>query len=139
MPRKSKVSNEKEKFSEEDVYAEEDRTHDFNVPKTSDEIKSEMEAGKEPEEVYTEEGREKLIEDAEIEDWEEGYMEGAEGRGEQSSCAYCGKLLGEEEKEIVERRFDGEIKWFCSVDHAQKYAEREEKNKKKRAAEREEK
>ena len=82
-----------------------------------------------PEEVYTEEGREKLVEDAEISPTEEGFMEGAEGRGEQASCAYCGKLLGEDEKNIIEREFDGEIKWFCSEEHAQKYAERLEKQK----------
>jgi len=98
---------------------------------TEEEIKSDMESGEKDEEVYTEEGREKLVEDDEIEDWEEGYMEGAEDRGEQTSCAYCGKALGEDEKNIYEREFDGEIKLFCSEEHAQKYAERLEKKKAK--------
>ena len=96
---------------------------------TEEEIKSDMESGKKDEEVYTEEGREKLVEDAEISSSEEGFMEGAEGRGEQASCAYCGKALGEDEKNIYEREFDGEIKWFCSEEHAQKYADRLEKQK----------
>ena len=51
-------------------------------------------------------------------------MEGAKGRGGENCCAYCGKLLGEEETEIYEREFDGEIKKFCSEDHAQKYADK---------------
>lgn len=107
--------------------------------KTPEEIELEMEEGKKEEEVYSEEGREKLIEGDEIEDWEEGFMEGAEGRGEQASCAYCGKLIGEDKENIFEREFDGEIKWFCSEEHAEKYAERLKKQKQKRRTERTEK
>jgi len=132
MQRKKKVPTEKEEFSDEESFAEEDET-------PSEKLQSEMESGKREEEVYSEEGREKLVEDDEIEDWEQGFMEGAEGRGEQASCAYCGKLLGEDEKNIVEREFNGEIKWFCSAEHAQKYAERLEKQKQKRKVERPEK
>ncbi len=124
MPRKKKVPTEKEEFSEEESFAEEDET-------PSEELKSEMESGEREEEVYSEEGREKLVEDAEISPEEQGFMEGAEGRGEQASCTYCGKLLGEDEKNIIERKFNGEIKWFCSEEHAQKYAERIEKQKQK--------
>jgi hypothetical protein len=100
--------------------------------KTPEEIEGEMEQGKKDETVYSEEGREKLKEDGEIEDWEEGFMEGAEGRGEENSCTECGKLLGEEETEVYEREFDGEIKKFCCESHAQKYAEKLEKEKEKR-------
>lgn len=139
MPRKKKTPVEKEEFSDEDVYAKEDETGDLNVPKTPEKLQTEMDTGEKPEEVYTEEGREKLVEDAEIEDWEQGFMEGAEERGEQGSCAYCGNLLGEDKTKVVEREFNGEIKWFCSAEHAQKYAERLEKQKKKRKVERPEK
>lgn len=48
---------------------------------TSDELKKEMDEGKEDEDVYTEEGREKLVEDGEITPEEEGFMQGAEGTG----------------------------------------------------------
>jgi len=96
-----------------------------------EEQEAEMEEGTKEEEVYREAGREKLKEDDELEDWEEGFMEGAEGRGEQHCCAECGKLLGEEKTEVVEREFDGEIKWFCSAEHAQNYADKLKKKKKR--------
>jgi YHS domain-containing protein len=96
---------------------------------TSEETEEEMELGEKEEEVYSEEGREKLVEGDEIEEWEEGFMEGAEGRGKKNCCAYCGKLL--EEEEVYEREFDGEMKWFCSEAHAEKYAEKLEKQGKK--------
>ena len=101
---------------------------------TPEEKKKEMEEGEQDEDVYSEEGREQLMEDREIEDWEEGFMEGAEDRGEENCCVYCGKLLGEEETKIFEREFSGEVKKFCSEDHAQKYADRLEKAKEKREA-----
>ncbi len=95
--------------------------------KTPEEIAWEMEEGEKEADVYSEEGREKLIEDSEIEDWEEGFMEGAEDRGRQNSCAECGELLGEDEAEIFEREFNGELKWFCCEEHAEKYAAKREK------------
>ena len=133
MPKKKPVPGKKtpKDVSYEDSYAVEDETHDEGVKKTPDELKAEMEAGKKSEEVYTEEGREKLAEDDEVEPFEQGFMEGAEGRGEQNCCAECGKLLGEEEKEIIEREFDGELKWFCSEEHAQNYAKKREKEEKR--------
>jgi len=104
---------------------EEDELNDKN----SEETEEDMETGQKEEDVYSEEGREKLTEDAEISETEEGFMEGAEGRGEMNCCAYCGKNLGEDEEGVVEREFDGEIKWFCSEEHAQKYADKIEKEK----------
>jgi len=77
-----------------------------------------MDIGKKEEEVYSETGREKLVDDDEIAPWEEGFMEGAEERGELAKCAYCGKVLGEEN--IVEKRVKGEIYLFCSENHAEK-------------------
>lgn len=89
-----------------------------------EEIEKEMEEGKKDEDVYSEEGREKLTEDSEIEPSEEGFMEGAEGRGKKNCCAECGKLLNEEKDKIVEREFEDEIKWFCSDEHAENYAKK---------------
>jgi hypothetical protein len=91
---------------------------------TKENIEQEMEQGKKEETVYSEEGREKLAEDDQVEPFEEGFMEGAEGRGGKNCCAECGKLLGEEEKEIIEREFEGDMKWFCSEEHAEKYAKK---------------
>jgi hypothetical protein len=97
--------------------------------KTIEEQETEMEQGKKDEEIYSEAGREKLREDGEIKDWEEGFMEGAEGRGEQNCCSECGKNLGENKDNVIEREFDGEIKWFCSEEHAENYAKKLEKKK----------
>jgi len=82
---------------------------------------------KEKEGIYTEEGREELIEDGEISASEEGFMEGAEDRGELNCCSQCGKLLQEDKEGIYERKFDGEIKLFCSSEHAEHYAQKHEK------------
>jgi len=114
----------KKKVKKAKEYKGEDEARQIQIEKTIEEQETEMEGGRRDEEVYKEAGREKLREDAEIEDWEEGFMEGAEGRGEQHCCAECGKNLGDEETEVFEREFDGEIKWFCSDVHAQKYADK---------------
>jgi len=98
--------------------------------KSIEEQEFEIEQGNKDKEVYSEAGRAKLKEDDEIEDWEEGFMEGAEGRGELNCCAECGKNLGEDKENIIEREFNGEIKWFCSEEHAENYAKKLEKKKK---------
>jgi len=90
-------------------------------PETTEKIESEMESGEEEENVYSEEGREKLAENDEMEPFEEGFMEGAEGRGQRNCCAECGKLLGEDEENIIEREFEGDLKWFCSEKHAKDF------------------
>lgn len=72
------------------------------------------------EEIYSEEGRKKLVEEDEIEPWEEGFMEGADEDGKQAKCRKCGKLLTDD---IVEREIDDELFWFCSEECAEKYGE----------------
>ncbi len=100
---------------------------------TDEKIEQEMEQGKKAENVYSEEGREKLAADDEIAPFEEGFMEGAEGRGKKNSCAECGKQIAEDDENIIEREFEGETKWFCSEQHAENYAK---KHKEKESPER---
>ena len=90
--------------------------------KTPEEIEQEMDQGEKEADVYSNEGRENLTEDGEMSADEEGFMEGAEGRGQKQCCSECGDLLGEDN--VVEREVNGEIKWFCSEEHAQNYAEK---------------
>jgi hypothetical protein len=121
-----------EPVPEEKEIVDEEKLHDHveeETGETPEEIKQEMDEGKTDEEVYTEEGREKLAEDDEISPEEEGFMEGAEDRGEQTSCAYCGAMISEDKENIFEREFEGELKVFCSEDHANKYAEKLDKEK----------
>ena len=115
-----------EKYDEIEEFDDEE-SHDHvedESDETSDEVKDEMNSGRADQDVYTEEGREKLLEDDELEPDEEGFMEGAEDRGEQTSCAYCGKMISEDKGNIYEREFDGEIKLFCSEEHAEAYAKK---------------
>jgi len=94
----------------------------------TEELKKDMEEGKKEEDVYSEEGRENLADDGELDPAEQGFMEGAEGRGKKQCCAECGKLLGEDEDAIIEREFDGEVKWFCSAEHAENYAKKHDES-----------
>ena len=73
--------------------------------------------------VYSAESREELVEDDAMTPEEEGFMEGADGDGQEAKCAYCGEALIDRSK-IVEEEFDGQVLRFCSDDHAEKYAKK---------------
>lgn len=94
----------------------------FTKQTTEEEIKENMEMGEKNEDVYSEEGREKLLEDAEIDAEEEGFMEGAEGRGQLAKCDNCHKVLGDDPENTVEREFDGEMHLFCSDKCAEEFS-----------------
>jgi hypothetical protein len=87
--------------------------------KTKEEQRIDIATGEQDEEVYTESGRDALVEDDEIETWEEGFMEGAEGRGQAASCARCGKLLGQGKGKIFQMKINGKKMLFCSREHAE--------------------
>ena len=89
--------------------------------KTEDQVDLEMETGELEEDVYTEEGRENLVEDDEITTAEEGFMEGADDLGQQGKCANCGAALKEDN--TVEKEMGGDVKWFCSDKCASDYEE----------------
>lgn len=74
--------------------------------------------GKMDEDVYSEEGREELEEDDEIEPEEEGLMKGYEEDGKMAECAKCGKVLV---RDFVEKEINGEIYRFCSDRCAEKF------------------
>ena len=88
--------------------------------RTKDEQRLAIDEGEQDEEVYTDAGREELMDDDEISVWEEGFMEGAEGRGQMTSCARCGELLGQGKSKIYQRKIDGKKMLFCSREHAEK-------------------
>jgi hypothetical protein len=70
------------------------------------------------EDIYSEGGREELVEDDEIEPWEQGFMQGAEGGGQGAKCRKCGKPLVDD---VVEKEIDGENYRFCSEECAKKF------------------
>lgn len=102
MPR----GNDEELESSEDDYQDEPEEHE----ESSEELEDEMELGEKEEDVYTEEGREKLVEDDEIDTWEAGFAEGVKGK-ETLVCRNCKKIIGDNP---VEKRIDGKLHWFCS-------------------------
>lgn len=86
----------------------------------------EEEEGKEEgtldEDVYTEEGREELIEEGVINDVEEGFAEGYEHGERKTQCQQCGKLLVDEN--FVEKEFDDDTYRFCSDSCAENYSKK---------------
>lgn len=82
--------------------------------KSKDEQRVDIVNGLQDEEVYTGAGRQELVDDDEISPEEEGFMEGAEGRGQESSCAHCGRLLGDRGEGVFERKVGGKLFFFCS-------------------------
>jgi hypothetical protein len=98
---------EPEQFLEPEEQAE---THEDS------EIK--IQAGEQEADVYTEEGREELVADDEISPSEEGFSEGAEGKGQLATCGSCDAVLGDEN--VIEKEVDGNIVFFCSEECANK-------------------
>ncbi len=70
--------------------------------------------------IYSEDGREELVEGDEISPAEEGFMEGAEGDGQGAKCRKCGAVLGDD---LIEKKVGNELCRFCSDECAEKYSE----------------
>lgn len=87
--------------------------------KTKEQIKQEMEIGDREGDVYTETGRDELLdEEDELTDVEEGFMEGY-SKGEKTfTCANCHKMLNEN---VIEEEFDNNLMRFCSSACVDKY------------------
>jgi hypothetical protein len=92
---------------------------------TSEEKEAAMEHGEKDEDIYTKEGREKLEEDAEIEPWEEGFMEGASGTGQLSKDALTGEPLMDIE-DVIELQIDGTVYRFVNQENAEKFKEKKQ-------------
>ena len=93
--------------------------------KTEEQISDEMDMGEKNEDVYTEEGRENLVEDDEISPEEEGFMEGANASGQLGKDALTGEPLMDVE-DVVEAEIDGRLYRFVNAENAQKFRERKE-------------
>jgi len=115
-----KADEEEEEDDEEKPSKHPDEEQGIIDKKHGADKAQEMEIGEKDEDVYDETGREKLVEDAEIEPREEGFSEGYEGRGKHSTCAACGKVLDEDS--TMEREIEGELMWFCSDSCAENYS-----------------
>ena len=97
-------------------------TEDKEEVESEEEIKKEMEKGELEEDVYTKEGSELLESDDEINELEEGFMEGyneaAHKGGHTAKCSNCGKIIIDKP---VELKIKKEILRFCSTNCAEKF------------------
>ena len=107
--KKEGVSAEKEEFLESEEHSE-----------SSDDVETKMHTGEKAVDVYSEEGREELLEEDEISPREEAFSEGATDRGSQGKCAHCGKVLSQDQNEVIEREIDHKPHFFCSNECAAK-------------------
>ncbi len=107
---KPKRAAEEEKIEEQPEGFREHEEH----PETPDEFKTKMRVGGAEIDVYTEEGREELVEEDEVAGWEEGFARG-EDAPEIAHCAHCGKVLGQDESKLIEREIDHTTYLFCST------------------------
>ncbi len=120
MPKKKRAPVETEETSsEKDDFEDDPEEH----AEDEDEFVTKMRTGKKEEDVYTEEGREELVDDDEIEPWEEGYVEGVKGN-ETLLCRQCKKVI---QDYPIERKLGHNICWFCSDECADKYERKKAK------------
>ena len=92
---------------------------------TSEEKTEQMESGDADEDLETPEGREKQIEEDEVEPWEAGFAEGASDEGQLAKDALTGEPLMDVE-DVVELEIDGKKYRFVNQENAQKFREKKE-------------
>lgn len=78
-----------------------------------------FEQGTQDDDVYSEKGREELVEADEIDEVEEGFMEGYEEGEHQAKCAECEKILVDEN--FIEEELDNKHYRFCSRECAKAF------------------
>ena len=96
------------------------------VEDDSDERELQMKKGDVDEDVYSQEGRELLEEDDEIETWEQGFIEGEEEGGQLGKDALTGaSLMGDK---VIQVKFKGRVYRFVNEKNAKKFREKLEKD-----------
>jgi len=96
--------------------------------KTKEETMKEMEKGTVEEDIYSDAGREELMEDEdEITDIDEGFMKGYEEEEKIAECPNCGALLVNEK--VVEEEIGDETFMFCSSECASEFEQKKQKEK----------
>ncbi len=87
-----------------------------------------FEEGNHEDDIYDEEGREKLEEADEINELEEGFIEGFEEGEHQAKCAECNKVLVDEK--FIEEEIDDQHYRFCSDECAYDFESGKKRKKK---------
>jgi len=86
---------------------------------TKEKIKQDIESGRKDDDVYSEEGREELVEEDAITDQEEGFVKGYEQEEKIAFCNECGKVLVDEN--FIEMEVEDSVLRFCSRECAEEY------------------
>ena len=119
------------KHDEDKAYPDEDEEQGISPLKTSLQKKEEMETGDADEDLDTTVGREKQVEEDEVEPWEAGFAEGASDEGIHGKDALTGEpLMGAEN--VIETEIEGKNYRFASEENAERFLERMKKGKTKR-------
>src|SRR3989344_9599216 len=88
---------------------------DIEDKETEEQLKEEMKEGELDEDVYSDEGTKLLVDDDEITDLEEGFMEGyreaSHGKGHLAKCSQCGRIVTDK---FVEIQKEHDVFRFCS-------------------------
>ncbi|MEK6839524.1 MAG: hypothetical protein AABX72_01165 [Nanoarchaeota archaeon] len=96
--------------------------------KTKEEEMKDMETGDTEEGIYSDAGREELMEEEdEITDIDEGFMKGYEDEEKIAECQNCGNLLVNEK--VVEEEFDNQTYMFCTSECASEFETKRAKKK----------
>ncbi len=116
---KKKDSNEET----EDLYPAEEQG--ILPEESGDDKEAAMEHGDKDEDIYSKEGREKLVEDDEIDPIEAGIMEGASQAGQLGKDALTGEPLMDVE-DVIETEIDGKVYRFVNQENAEKFRKNKE-------------
>src|SRR3989344_8421280 len=90
---------------------------------TAEELAEGMEAGERDEDLDISLGREKQVEEDEVEPWEAGFAEGASEEGQLAKDALTGEPLLKTKK-VVELKIKGKVYRFANDKNAQKFKEK---------------
>ncbi len=94
--------------------------------KTKEEVMRDMEIGDKEQDIYSDAGREELIdEEDEITDIDEGFMKGYEEEEKTAECKNCGDILVNEN--VVEEEIDDVVYRFCSSECATEFEQKKRK------------
>ena len=129
MAKKRGMKSTANSSEESKVYAEEEQG--ILPEENSEERELKIKQGEKEKDVYTEEGREALEEDDEIEPWEEGFAKGASGAGQLGKDALTGEPLMDVD-DVIEAEIDEKIYRFVSRENAEKFRKKKILEKKKK-------
>lgn len=85
------------------------------MAKTREELHEEEEVFDDTGTIYSDESREDMVDEDEIDSLEEGFMQGYDEGEASAKCALCKKVLTQD---FVEEEINGKIYRFCSEEHA---------------------